>query len=333
MGGTGEMITYLFALVIIILSILYVLLTQCFIYSLTVSLYYAFCMLIVCLYFQRLIKRKQDKIMADLIKLLDKSDYTPNYSDNSLSTIEHKLYTLVQKNNEIKVRISEEKERMNGLISDVSHQIKTPLSNIIMYSDLLLEDKRFDYVYAERIRNQAEKLRFLFDALIKMSRCENGIIIGSIHPKENNIKELIAKAASDIYAAAEERNIIICTSCDAALSAYFDMIWTVEALVNILENAIKYTANHNRIQINAEKYQLFIRINIIDTGTGISEDEKQNIWKRFYRGDNADNEKGVGIGLYLVQQILSSEHGYAKVESKLGVGSTFSIFLPINKAD
>jgi signal transduction histidine kinase len=265
------------------------------------------------------------------MELLDKSLYTQNFTDNDLSALELKLYTFIKRNLSLNKRISEEKERMNGLISDIAHQIKTPLTNIIMYTDLILEDSQSNPSSVVKIRYQAEKLRFLFDALIKMSRCENGIITGNLHMERSNVKDLLANAISDVYSIAEEKDITILTSCDADLYAHFDKKWSSEAIVNVIENAIKYSPNGSSIQVTAKKHELFVQINITDNGTGISEEEQQNIWKRFYRGDNAGNVKGVGIGLYLVKQILASEHGFAKVKSKQGEGSTFSLYLPVNE--
>ena len=114
---------------------------------------------------------------------------------------------------------------------------------------------------------------------------------------------------------------------DTDISAAFDMKWTTEALANIVDNAIKYT-EHGTIRISAVSYEMFARIDISDTGTGISESEQAKIFARFYRSNSVQKQEGVGIGLYLARQIISGEGGYIKVASVPGKGSAFSIFLP-----
>ena len=114
---------------------------------------------------------------------------------------------------------------------------------------------------------------------------------------------------------------------DTDISAAFDMKWTAEALANIVDNATKYT-EHGTITISAVSYEMFARIDISDTGTGIPESEQAKIFARFYRSNSVQKQEGVGIGLYLARQIISGEGGYIKVASVPGKGSTFSIFLP-----
>ena len=109
--------------------------------------------------------------------------------------------------------------------------------------------------------------------------------------------------------------------------AVFDFKWTAEALANIVDNALKYT-EHGTITISAVSYEMFARIDISDTGSGIPENEQAKIFARFYRSKSVQEQEGVGIGLYLARQILSGEDGYIKVTSALGKGSTFSVFLP-----
>ena len=114
---------------------------------------------------------------------------------------------------------------------------------------------------------------------------------------------------------------------DTDISGTFDPKWTAEALANIVDNAVKYT-EQGLITISAVSYEMFVRIDISDSGIGISENEQAQIFARFYRSKNVQEQEGVGIGLYLARQIISGESGYIKVASVLGEGSTFSVFLP-----
>ena len=175
----------------------------------------------------------------------------------------------------------------------------------------------------EALYKQSEKLRFLIDSLVKLSRLENGII--SLSPQQAALQPLLESVVEQYAAKASEKGLSLQLQ-DTNAFAVFDK-WTAEALANIVDNAIKYT-EHGTIRISAVSYELFERIDISDTGTGISESEQAKIFARFYRSNSVQKQEGVGIGLYLARQIISGEGGYIKVASVPGKGSTFSIFLP-----
>ena len=176
----------------------------------------------------------------------------------------------------------------------------------------------------EALYNQSEKLRFLIDSLVKLSRLENGII--SLSPQRSALQPLLQGIAEQYAAKVSEKELSLQLQ-DTDAFAVFDFKWTAEALANIVDNAIKYT-EHGTIRISAVSYEMFARIDISDTGSGISESEQAKIFARFYRSNSVQKQEGVGIGLYLARQIISGEDGYIKVASVPGKGSTFSIFLP-----
>ena len=176
----------------------------------------------------------------------------------------------------------------------------------------------------EALYKQSEKLRFLIDSLVKLSRLENGII--SLSPQQAALQPLLASAVEQYAAKASDKALSLRLQATDAL-AVFDFKWTAEALANIVDNALKYT-EHGTITISAVSYEMFARIDISDTGSGIPENEQAKIFARFYRSKSVHEQEGVGIGLYLARQILSGEGGYIKVTSALGKGSTFSVFLP-----
>ncbi|MDE6219490.1 MAG: HAMP domain-containing histidine kinase, partial [Lachnospiraceae bacterium] len=167
-------------------------------------------------------------------------------------------------------------------------------------------------------------LSFLTASLIKTSRLENGII--NVVPKENSIQKLIE--CIDYRDAAVAKGIHYKTASVPDCTAYFDFKWTVEAVSNIVDNAIKYTAAGGTVTVSAKDYEMFACVLIADTGIGLSEDETARIFARFYRSPEVSDERGVGIGLYLAREILSKESGYIKVSSEKGKGSVFSVFLP-----
>ena len=181
--------------------------------------------------------------------------------------------------------------------------------------------------HGEIIRTQTEKLSFLIDSLTKLAKCEGGLIAENLSPKENSVKELLRQVIEAGYAAADAKSIEIRCDVPDELTAKFDLRWTAEAVGNILDNAVKYSPDRCEITISACAYDMFVRIDIADHGSGIAEDELCNIWKRFYRGKNAENEKGVGIGLYLTANILNTEGGRVSAKSDEN-GSTFTVFLP-----
>ena len=172
--------------------------------------------------------------------------------------------------------------------------------------------------------HQVKKLRFLIDSLVKLSRLENGII--SLSPQPTALQPLLESVVEQYTAKASEKGLSLQMQ-DTDAFAVFDFKWTAEALANIVDNAIKYT-EHGTITISAVSYEMFARIDISDTGSGIPESEQAKIFARFYRSNSVQKQEGVGIGLYLARQIISGEGGYIKVASVPGKGSTFSIFLP-----
>lgn len=313
----------------ILITILFAVASQYLIGSIWLIIGYAVSMLVGSILCVISIKIKHEKETRRLMDFFDDVTRIHNLSEDGLSALEHKIYTLVQSNSRISEQITRERDQINSIISDVAHQSKTPLSNIIMYSDFLFEQDELDLAYVHKIQGQAQKLKFLFEALIKMSRCESGIVVRNLNCNIHNIKDLIARGVSDIYLSADAKNITIYTDCPSNITGYFDLKWTREALFNILDNGVKYSPNGSNIYISVKQYELFVCIEIKDQGMGISEEELPNIWKRFYRGKEVTEEEGVGIGLYLTKQILYSEHGYIKVKSESGKGSIFSIYLPI----
>ncbi len=250
------------------------------------------------------------------------------YDESTLSALDSKLNRYLTSSVISSRNLSAEKDKIKSLISDISHQTKTPIANILLYSQLLSEHKELPEECNElvnQISTQTEKLNFLIGALIKTSRLETGII--SVSPNSNSVDELVSAVLTQTITKAEDKNITI-TSKLSNGKASFDMKWTQEALCNIIDNAIKYTEKGGNILITSTPYELFYRIDITDNGIGIEASELNKLFGRFYRCQNVRQYEGVGIGLFLAREILSAEGGYIKVKSKIGEGSTFSIFLP-----
>lgn len=221
-----------------------------------------------------------------------------------------------------------EKKNMKALVSDISHQTKTPLANILLYSDLLMECTRDDETYhlAEQIHAQTEKLSFLIQALVKMSRLESDVL--EVIPVSRGVKTLVARAAEGIQAAAEKKGIELLWEEPEGILCCYDLKWTLEALGNILDNAVKYSPRASKISMTVREFEFYVCIEVKDEGMGIAEAEKAQIFGRFYRSARVQQEEGIGIGLYLAREIVKRERGYIKVLAKEGKGSTFGLYLP-----
>ena len=270
------------------------------------------------------------RTMDTLEKMIDAAadgEYSETKFDESrLSALETKFSNYLSSSNTSSKNIMKEKEKIKTLISDISHQTKTPISNLILYSELIEEEDLSEDMRSnvEAIKQQAEKLEFLIKSLVKLSRLENGIL--NLSPRKEEIQPMLRDIYEQYISKAIGKNLELNIEKTTS-KATFDRKWTTEALGNIVDNAIKYT-NSGKINIKVHEYEIFTRIDISDTGIGIAETEQSEVFSRFYRSQSVHNDEGVGIGLYLTREIISSEGGYIKLTSELGVGSTFSVYIP-----
>lgn len=226
--------------------------------------------------------------------------------------------------------LAQEKEQIKTLISDISHQIKTPIAAANTFAELLSDgelsaEERTEYITT--LQMSLGKLTFLTNSLIKMSRLESGII--SLKPEKNSLNEIVLQAVKTVYAKAKEKGILITFECDQAFEAVLDFNWTAEAISNVIDNAVKYTPQGGFVRLKITEYPSFLRLDISDSGVGIPEEEQAKIFGRFYRGKQSVGTDGVGIGLYLTREIINKQNGYMKVSSDEN-GSTFSMFLRKN---
>ena len=222
-----------------------------------------------------------------------------------------------------------EKKELQEMISELTHQIKTPASNIQMYCEMFSdpdisseEAKQFVMV----IKQQLKKLEFLLDVLVKSSRLENDMI--NLQMENSRLIETLAVAVNSVMQKAELKGIDISVSCRPAIQVYHDMKWTAEAIENILDNSIKYTPENGKVLISVEVGEMYTVIKIKDTGKGIETAHINDIFKRFYREKSSAKDEGLGLGLCLTRNIINSQGGYVSVHSSLGKGSNFSVCLP-----
>ena len=237
-----------------------------------------------------------------------------------------RLYGILQENRR---KVDEERRELQTLVSDISHQVKTPVANLKMVTDTLLakpvtEQERRDFL--QGIRSQTDKLEFLVQSMGKASRLETGAI--TLDKKDGALLDTLAQAMSGIVYSAEQKGISVEVQCPEDLRVSHDSKWTAEALFNLLDNAVKYTPAGGKISVSVEQWEMYVKLDVADTGKGIPESRQAAIFRRFYREEEVHDQPGVGIGLYLAREIISRQGGYIKVASEVGRGSAFSVFLP-----
>jgi len=281
-----------------------------------------------------IINWKQKQMQDEMAALVQKLDNALNgevqeisYDESMDSNLTERLNKFVEVFDIQNSRVKKERDAIKVLISDLSHQIRTPLTNIMLYSGLLQERMlgHDEKLLADKIQNQAEKLDFFMKELVRTSYTETEMI--TLLPQKNSVEELINSSCQAAEMLALKKGILI-EHERTKLRASFDMKWTIEAISNIIDNAIKYSADNSKISIKIIEYESFVCIKIMDEGSGIKEEEQGLIFQRFYRASNAKEKTGFGIGLYLAREIFTRERAYVKIQSKEGVGSTFNVFLP-----
>lgn len=299
------------------------------------------CLLIICSFvwiiaLTRAFEKQLSSFTSELCQTLDNMiDGTEKVikveeKETLFARISHRLVRLYQILQENRRRIDEERQELQSLVSDISHQVKTPVSNLKMVTDTLLtrtvsDNERIDFI--QGIRSQTDKLDFLFQALVKTSRLETGVIV--LEKKDAKVFNTVAQAMSGIVYAAEQKQIDVSVNCSEELSVSHDSKWTAEALFNLLDNAVKYTPSGGKINVAVEKWEMYVEIKVTDTGKGISESNQASIFRRFYREEEVHEQQGLGIGLYLAREIVTRQGGYIKVVSEQGKGAAFSIMLPL----
>lgn len=280
-------------------------------------------------------RRRTRQTLERLNRMVDaaiQGTFTENSFDESLlSAVESKLAHYLAASTVSAKNVQQEKEHLKALIGDISHQVKTPTANILLYTQLLSEQplSQESRLCVDALEGQTKKLQSMMDALVKTSRLESGVI--ALHPTYGKLYRVLEAAVSQLAPKAAAKGIAITLESTEA-EALFDSKWTEEAIANLLDNAVKYTPAGGSVSITVTDYHIFSAIHVRDTGPGIAEEEQPKIFQRFYRGQAHAESEGVGIGLYLVRQIARAQGGYVKVCSQVGSGSTFSLYLPKDKS-
>ncbi len=284
------------------------------------------------------VRENQDRALftalSDLVADISAGCFNPVFpelDDGLLSKLQNQLLRLMETMQNQNALLEKERNEIKSLISDISHQLKTPVATLKLYGEYLLDDTA---VQEERLKYLAafsaalDRLTFLTDSLIKLSRLEGGVI--ALNPVPASLNETTLAAVMQAYEKAVKKNVEIVFDSDRLnITLPHDIKWTAEALFNLIDNAVKYCEAGTKVTIGFARYEMFARVDVTDTGSDIPENELGGIFGRFYRGSNAKDVEGAGIGLFLARKIITDQGGYIKVKS--GSGTTmFSVFLPVN---
>jgi len=279
----------------------------------------------------------KERLSKQEIKILDSLDkILAGQNPGGPSTfLEHKLWQILKKIEYNEEKRAKDYESVHRLMSDISHQIKTPLSALLLHLELASDESLSREEQAAALREskkQADKINFLSETIFKVAKLESGLI--TVKLTDADIVKTINDAVSSIKAAAESKNLIINANLPDFLTVPHDPLWTKEALVNILDNAVKYT-DTGRITVKIERGAIYTRIDIEDTGIGIGSEDCTKIFARFYRARSSGTERidGTGLGLFIAREILRRQNGNITVGSAVGKGSVFSVFLQNCKTD
>ena len=291
------------------------------------------CAILWMLFMVQLLGMRLSNFTSELCQILDdmmnRSQEPENVSDKEtiFARIHHRLvrlYNILQESNR---KVEAERQELQSLVSDISHQVRTPVSNMKMIVDTLLtkpleEQERNEFL--KSVRGQINKLDFLIQALVKTSRLETGVI--QLEKEEHFLYDTLAQAMSGILYSAEQKKIHVSVECPEDLCVSHDSKWTEEAIFNLLDNAVKYTPTGGHVNVSVAQWEMYVEIKVSDTGKGISESNQASIFKRFYREEEIHNQPGVGIGLYLTREIVTQQGGYVTVESQVGKALHFLFF-------
>lgn len=249
------------------------------------------------------------------------------YSDGELGILKSNFHKMVRAMKEAKEQEKKEKIFLKDIISDISHQLKTPLASLTVFMDLLAEDRLSDSADRQRIieesKNQLSRMEWMVLSLLKLARIEAGAI--TFECREIPLRPLLMESIECLRVRWEQKQQTITLECDENLCHCLDREWLQEALVNIIKNAIDYTPQKGQIQVKVEQTKVFTRIIVEDDGIGIAPEDITHIFERFRRGNNNVNSNSVGIGLSLAKSIVEGQQGKIHVDSEQGKYTRFTL--------
>ena len=281
-------------------------------------------------------RRKNQKRIAGLTSYLEQVNMDAGGTliqtkEDEYSHLQDELYKTVTMLYQTRETAVAAKINFAENLANIAHQLKTPIAALSTCLTVLSEadSQEQKTEFLARSLLQVDKLRLLADALMNVSRLETGMI--SLQKERVNLSDLLVRAVNGIYDKSMKKNIAIETSDFKDLNLNLDPKWTAEAIMNVLDNALKYSPKNSKISIHVQPLYSFVRVEITDCGIGIEKSEQNKIFRRFYRGmaPEVKNSEGSGIGLYLTRRILEEQGGTISVKSEPGKGAAFILQLPL----
>lgn len=285
-------------------------------------------LLIVFYVYLRYRQRKINEI-TDYVERVSNKDYTLGIEENSedeLNKLKSELYKITVMLKEQAEQSIEQKEALAASVSDISHQLKTPLTSVLILLDNLEQNENMNQATRERfiteIARQIEGMNWLVISLLKLSRLDAGVV--DFESKDIYLKDLLLEVSSNLEIMAEIKEVEISLECNNKIKIRGDYNWNKEAIQNIVKNAIEHTKNKTKVKIIVEENSVYTQVLIKDEGEGINQEDLKHIFDRFYKAKNT-SENSFGIGLSLSKTIIEKQNGYIEVESKEGKGTIFKI--------
>lgn len=248
-----------------------------------------------------------------------------DYEEGDFSALKNDIYKITSILTEQTKNAKKDKIELANTLSDISHQIKTPLTSMYVINDLLFNDKIQEDKKKELLnqnRHQLEKIEWLITSLLKVSRLDSGMV--TLKMKKRNIQSLLTQVVEPLQIPMELKKQELIIRGDANLTITVDPEWTIEALLNIVKNAHEHTQEGGKIEIEYEDNPLYTIFFIKDNGVGIKKEDLPHIFDRFYKSSNS-NKNSIGIGLNMAKTIIQKEHGEIRVQSEENVGTVFEI--------
>lgn len=285
-----------------------------------------FLFLVVVLYFAYQ-KHKRIQDINDYLFRVLQNDYKVNlkdYREDSISILKNDLLKVTNKLRNVSEKSFLDKKNLEKTLSDISHQLRTPLTSLTIINDVLSSGnvkKEEEKKFLNQQREQLERMEWLIVTLLKMSQIDSGTIV--FQQKEESVKKMILEALKPSLIPLELKQIQCEIEIADHLMCSIDFHWTVEAFVNLIKNAMEHTKANGHLKITASDNPMFVEITIEDDGEGINPDDLPHIFERFYKCNT--KSESIGIGLNLSKTIIEKQQGVIHVSSKKGEGATFII--------